>query len=689
MKSRISLALCTIAGSLLVPIGAAPAAGATSTPIPELAYAQLDFNSHATPLTGSLHVITNVNGTVNDAALPVGVPVTGDIAMDAGGQIAFTSVTADGTPQVYVVNSDGSGLRSVTPVGYRNPAWSPDGTKLAVEQADDLISAGSGVAVVDLMDADTLTPIPFAATSPAQEAVNGAPVWSPDGSRLAFYAFASQPATPPSGPTDGWVDIASADATGTVALASTASWPGGTGNRLVAWSPDGSRISFVAEVPGSLPTAVPTTDLCTVPADGSGGITPPQPGPYADFGSLSYSPDGSKLAYGILTPSPEFVVKNADLTGGDLVPTTIPGWPQGGIPSFDVTWAPDSEHVVVRVGVDTYDQNGQAIEHDDAYALGLADASLTRLTTSGQASAPAVAPRVVRYAGASRIETSISLSRQKQNASTVLIARSDLYPDALAAAPLAKKLGAPVLLSPTSGLTSAVKAEVKRLGATTAYVIGSTDALSAQVETDLRSAGVTTVNRIGGATRYETAAKIAELVGGTHAFVARGDDWPDAASVSQLAATLQQPILLTPKDSLDPNVTQVFDDLHITSATIVGGQAAVTSSVETALNDAGVTTTRLAGADRYATSIAVASQLPGAATDAGVTLANGRNWPDAIAAGASATHPMVLVDPVTLANSPAAQAWLQSRSTSLVVAVGGPQAVSPADAAEALTRPFG
>ena len=330
--------------------------------------------------------------------------------------------------------------------------------------------------------------------------------------------------------------------------------------------------------------------------------------------------------------------------------------------------------------------SGTSQSPSDLYLLDTSTAATTQLTSSRQACDPAVEPRVVRYAGATRVETSISLSRQRESATAVVIARSDLYPDALAAAPLAAKVGGALLLSPPAGLTPALEAEVKRLGAATAYVIGDTTALSSQVDADLRNAGVTTITRIGGATRYDTAALIAQRVGGTHAFVARGDDWPDAASVAQLAATLQQPILLTPKASLDPAVSKALSSLHIASATIVGGPAAVATSVETAINDDGVSTNRLAGADRYATSVAVVSQLPGQATDPGATLVSGRNWPDAIAAGPSATHPMVLVDPTALANSPAANAWLRSRSTSLVVAVGGSDVVSPLDAAGALTQ---
>ncbi len=523
------------------------------------------------------------------------------------------------------------------------------------------------------MDADKLTTIPFA--NPSQQ-VNGAPAWSPDGARLAFYAF-TPPKTPPPSSPNGEVDIADADGTATAALNGTLSWPSGGDNRLVAWSPDGTRITFVATVGGALPAVLPTPGVYTVPADGSGGITPPLPGPYSEFGSLAYSPDGSKLAYTVSTPAPSVLVMSAD--GSAAMSPHTDGSSSG------PRWVPGGNYLVMCVASTSAD--GALLSN--LVVNDTTTNTTTEVTTSGQACSAAVAPRTVRYAGATRVGTSISLSRQQKQATTVVIARSDLYPDALAAAPLAAKLGASLLLSPPSGLTPELKAEIGRLGATTAYVIGSTAALSPQVETDLRAGGIATVSRIGGATRYETAAKIAELVGGTNAFVARGDDWPDAASVSQLAAALGEPILLTPKDSLDPSVTDALSNLAITSVTIVGGEAAVTPSVENAIHDSGVTTSRLAGADRYATSVAVVGQLPGQADDHGVTLVSGRNWPDAIAAGASVTHPMVLVDPTTLANSPASLSWLTARSTNLVVAVGGPNAISPGDAAEALTSPFG
>ena len=75
--------------------------------------------------------------------------------------------------------------------------------------------------------------------------------------------------------------------------------------------------------------------------------------------------------------------------------------------------------------------------------------------------------RPQRVAGSDRVATAIALSQRSfRSAPAVVIARSDAYADALAAAPLAGKLHAPVLLTPPSSLDGRVADEVARLGAT-------------------------------------------------------------------------------------------------------------------------------------------------------------------------------------------------------------------------------
>lgn len=84
--------------------------------------------------------------------------------------------------------------------------------------------------------------------------------------------------------------------------------------------------------------------------------------------------------------------------------------------------------------------------------------------------------------------------------------------DALSAGPLATLRGAPVLLTQERALPAATAAEVKRLGATRAYLIGTVDVIGTVVETALRAAGVTTIVRLGGADRYATAVAVSQEI---------------------------------------------------------------------------------------------------------------------------------------------------------------------------------
>ncbi|MBU2601943.1 MAG: cell wall-binding repeat-containing protein, partial [Actinobacteria bacterium] len=76
--------------------------------------------------------------------------------------------------------------------------------------------------------------------------------------------------------------------------------------------------------------------------------------------------------------------------------------------------------------------------------------------------------------GTDRYETAILVSRQAypSGAPAVCVVKGDNFPDALAAAPLAFAFGGPVILTPSGGLTPAVKAELKRLKPGKVFFIG-------------------------------------------------------------------------------------------------------------------------------------------------------------------------------------------------------------------------
>ncbi len=311
---------------------------------------------------------------------------------------------------------------------------------------------------------------------------------------------------------------------------------------------------------------------------------------------------------------------------------------------------------------------------------------------------------VPRLAGGDRIATSVALSQAAwtRDARAVLIVPAGSHVEALVAAPLAGHIDSPVLLAGSEGLSDAVIAEVERLSPLSAYVIGGTDVLSAQVEQDLTDIGVRYLARIEGDDRYELSAAVAAELATypdqgdvEEVILALGDAeeasraWPDALSASALAAHTATSVLLTEGDRLPDAVADFLTEHRPDRILVVGGTAAITEGVAeeaAALADAEVV--RLAGATRYATSAAVAD----AAREAGlraddVLVATGLNYPDALAAGPAAARllsPLLLVDGQNPAGAPDSTAWLKG-NTSAITVVGGTAAVTD-EVADGLLR---
>lgn len=293
-----------------------------------------------------------------------------------------------------------------------------------------------------------------------------------------------------------------------------------------------------------------------------------------------------------------------------------------------------------------------------------------------------------RVAGEERIETAVALSQdQFDSADRVVLARADLFPDALAASSLAAEIGGPVLLTQSDGLSDLVGAELARLGTTQAYLAGGTVALSQQVEDDLAALGVT-ATRLGGEARYDTAALVAREVvalGGQvdQAIVARADDFADALAAGTLAATGRAPILLTDTETLHPRTSEALEEILAgDDVFIAGGTAAVAPTTEAQLVAEGYTTTRLSGDERYATAVAIVEEAVRQGADLStIFLASGAAFPDALGAAPTAFQAggvFVLVHPEDLAASPATRDFLDEHRTVIteVVIAGGPAAVS-------------
>lgn len=249
-----------------------------------------------------------------------------------------------------------------------------------------------------------------------------------------------------------------------------------------------------------------------------------------------------------------------------------------------------------------------------------------------------------RLAGGSRISTAVAVSEDGwTSADTVVVASADDYPDALSAAVLAADRGAPTLLTHRDVLPEEVADELERLDPTTVVIVGGPAAVSEEVERRIGdTAGQPRVERIAGDDRYGTAADVARAAGPTSvAALASGQRFPDAVSAGALAATPDRvPTLLTPGGHLHEDVVPALRDLEVDTVHVVGGVAAVDGDVDEQLRDEGFTVRRLAGADRYATSAAVAREAVSRFGDGlqGAVLATGSDFPDALTAAASAAR---------------------------------------------------
>jgi putative cell wall-binding protein len=249
----------------------------------------------------------------------------------------------------------------------------------------------------------------------------------------------------------------------------------------------------------------------------------------------------------------------------------------------------------------------------------------------------------IRAAGSDRIGTAVAVSQlnfPSGGAGAVVLARSDDFPDALVAAPLAATTRAPLLFVQGATLPTVTRNEISRLlGAHgTVYLIGSTSAIPTSVETTLQSLGYST-DRIGGSDRYATAVAVANVLGGrSTVFLATGINFPDALSAGPAAARMGGVVLLTDGSSM-PSITRSYLNAHIGTVYAVGGPAATADGAAI----------RVVGADRNSTATAVASTFFTAPLTVGI--ASGATFADAMSGGAYLARlggPILLTYPTSL-----------------------------------------
>ena len=306
-----------------------------------------------------------------------------------------------------------------------------------------------------------------------------------------------------------------------------------------------------------------------------------------------------------------------------------------------------------------YTPNASALTKDNLYSTGDACASygnrnFWRYYTDWFGNPTGLMPAGVertRYAGDDRYGTGIEMSKAfyPDGAATVFVAVGSVYADGLAAAPAAAKAGAPLLLTASKELPPAVEAEIRRLAPQSIVVVGGEGVVSAAVYSRLASLAPS-IRRDAGADRFDTARQITRASfpeGAPRVFIANGNDFPDALSVSAAAGALGGPVLLVPSgaSTIDKPTADLLRALGTTSVVVAGGPAAISTAYLQSIRDKlGIgDIVRQGGANRYDTA-ALINKFAFPKADRAF-IASGLDFPDALstAAIAGATgSPLVL-----------------------------------------------
>lgn len=298
-----------------------------------------------------------------------------------------------------------------------------------------------------------------------------------------------------------------------------------------------------------------------------------------------------------------------------------------------------------------------------------------------------------RLAGSDRYATAATVALNTfQSATSAVLAAGTAFPDAISASAVAGDLGAPVLLVAPDSVPQPTTEALETLGVKSVVIMGGPEAVSPSVEAALGQRYQ--VSRIAGADRFATAAAAARRVGAARiggiggrssAFLASGLEFADAVSSASGSYFGLNPVLLTRPDVLPAETALAITELGVGHVIVLGGPDAVSPVVETALQATGVTTERVAGANRSDTATRLADFfMETFGYDAThVNLATGLDFADALAGGPHAgdleAAPVLLVETEASLGAETA-AWLRARCSTLttVHVFGGPHAVSDA-----------
>ncbi len=291
-----------IALILLAAVGAMAGAG-SATPPGKNGLIAFTRNADPSGTTGSIYVIdANGKGERRLTRAPVGARDTQPDWSPDGSRIVFERQNGDKPWDIFTVRPDGSDLTQLEPrcpsdipkdqiCGEEgNPAWSPDGKRIAFNYAYGKLKFINGVEWIEVgsvavMNADGSDVRQLTQLERPTSSEDGQPVWSPNGKQIAFVRLNST-AKPRNRQA---IFVMNADGSG---VRRVTPWQMQAGDHP-DWSPDGKWILFRSPEPGGFAG----TDLYRVRPDGTGLQQLTKYAQEVEVLSASYAPDGKSIVF--------------------------------------------------------------------------------------------------------------------------------------------------------------------------------------------------------------------------------------------------------------------------------------------------------------------------------------------------------------------------------------------------------
>ncbi|NEU05042.1 cell wall-binding repeat-containing protein [Clostridium senegalense] len=184
-----------------------------------------------------------------------------------------------------------------------------------------------------------------------------------------------------------------------------------------------------------------------------------------------------------------------------------------------------------------------------------------------------------RIAGNSRFDTSLQVAKEIGSENGIVVVNGYNFGDALSISSIAANKGMPILLTKPENLSNDIKTFINNSGYSKSYIVGGNSVVGKNVEYNLKNC-----KRICGYDRYATNAAIlnefVDEINLESVYVVSGSNYPDALSVSSLAAKINAPLMLA-SSQVDMSMLNFMNKNidNIKNVNVIGGKSVVNNDM--------------------------------------------------------------------------------------------------------------